>query len=355
MNISPMRNRDKSAVRHKNIPFFIPHAGCPHDCVFCSQEKITSVARCGESGIKDELMRLDALMKAHSLVADGSQTELAFFGGSFTAIEPQRLDALLAAGRKYIDSGIVSGIRISTRPDCIDRNMLEKLARAGVTDIELGIQSTDDAVLEAGGRGHTARDSENACALVREYGFSLVGQMMVGLPRSSLMSEIMTARDIVSFGCDGARIYPTVVFEGTALYRMTLDGEYAPLSNDEAADRCAACLDVFDANSVNVLKIGLHSSEELAHAPFGPNHPAMGELVEGRLYRSRAEKQLAGIDVRGKCLTLYVAPGCESKAAGHKRENRNYFLSKYLLSGFRVRACEGIARLEVKVGVEQNI
>ena len=178
--------------------------------MFCAQEKITSVPR-GEIPLREELENLHALMER----CPGGESELAFFGGSFTAIEPERMDALLLAARGYVDSGAVSGIRISTRPDCINRPVLERLKAAGVTAVELGIQSTDDAVLCASGRGHTAQDSRDACALVRAYGFSLVGQMMVGLPGSDMRKELQTARDIVGFGCDGARIYPTVVFSGT--------------------------------------------------------------------------------------------------------------------------------------------
>lgn len=177
-----------------------------------------------------------------------------------------------AAGRRggYVRSGAVSGIRVSTRPDCISRPVLEQLKAAGVTAVELGIQSTDDAVLRDAGRGHTARDSRDACALVREYGFSLVGQMMVGLPGSDAEKEAATARDIAAFGCDGARIYPTVVFAGTALWEMTLAGAYRPLGNEEAAARSADCLEVFVNAGVNVLRIGLHASEALSEAPFGP-------------------------------------------------------------------------------------
>lgn len=255
----------RNSAAHRTIPFFVPHAGCPHDCIFCAQDKITATAR-GEIPLREELARLHALMAR----CPGGETELAFFGGSFTAIEPARRAALLDAAAGYVRSGAVSGIRVSTRPDCISRPVLEQLKAAGVTAVELGIQSTDDAVLRDAGRGHTARDSRDACALVREYGFSLVGQMMVGLPGSDAEKEAATARDIAAFGCDGARIYPTVVFAGTALWEMTLAGAYRPLGNEEAAARSADCLEVFVNAGVNVLRIGLHASEALSEAPFGP-------------------------------------------------------------------------------------
>lgn len=214
----------RSSSPHKTIPFFVPHAGCRTTACSARREKITSVPR-GEIPLREELENLHALMER----CPGGESELAFFGGSFTAIEPERMDALLLAARGYVDSGAVSGIRISTRPDCINRPVLERLKAAGVTAVELGIQSTDDAVLCASGRGHTAQDSRDACALVRAYGFSLVGQMMVGLPGSDMRKELQTARDIVGFGCDGARIYPTVVFSGTRLWELTRSGAYRPL------------------------------------------------------------------------------------------------------------------------------
>lgn len=338
----------RSSSPHKTIPFFVPHAGCPHDCVFCAQEKITSVPR-GEIPLREELENLHALMER----CPGGESELAFFGGSFTAIEPERMDALLLAARGYVDSGAVSGIRISTRPDCINRPVLERLKAAGVTAVELGIQSTDDAVLCASGRGHTAQDSRDACALVRAYGFSLVGQMMVGLPGSDMRKELQTARDIVGFGCDGARIYPTVVLFGTRLWELTRSGAYRPLDIGEAAERSAACLEIFVSAGVRVLRIGLHASESLAEAPFGPTHPAIGELAESLLYRRRIAALLAGRPTAGRRLTLYVPPGAQSKAAGHKRANTDWLRKTFALAGVSIYPCADCAPYTVKTILEE--
>lgn len=208
--------------------------------MFCAQEKITSVPR-GEIPLREELENLHALMER----CPGGESELAFFGGSFTAIEPERMDALLLAARGYVDSGAVSGIRISTRPDCINRPVLERLKAAGVTAVELGIQSTDDAVLCASGRGHTAQDSRDACALVRAYGFSLVGQMMVGLP-ARICGRSCRPRAISSVSAVTARgsIRP-LYFPGTRLWELTRSGAYRPLDIGEAAERSAACLEIF--------------------------------------------------------------------------------------------------------------
>ena len=277
---------------HRNIPFFVPHAGCPHCCVFCSQVKIT-----GHSADKDidtELLELKELLESSGR-SGGVESRIAFFGGSFTAIERTRMVALLSTANEYIKKGVASGIRISTRPDCIDEEILDLLKKYSVTDIELGIQSTDNKVLIASERGHTAEDSFKAAELVKRYGFTLGGQMMIGLPESTKESELQTARDIISMHADEARIYPTVVFENTKLCDMTKSGGYTPLTTDEAVDRTAECFKLFVDAGVKMLKIGLHASENLANAPYGATHPAIGELVKSRVYADGI------IEKAGKC------------------------------------------------------
>lgn len=271
--------------KHRNIPFFVPHAGCPNCCVFCSQTKIT-----GRSAVQEdseaEKRELASLLDSIEL-RDETDSRIAFFGGSFTAIPRDRMVGLLETAQEYIKKGVASGIRISTRPDCVEDEVLELLKSYGVTDIELGIQSTDDGVLALSGRGHTAKQSFDACARVLKHGFSLCGQMMVGLPASDREKEIRTARDIVSMGAAEARIYPTAVFEGTELFRMTERGEYIPLTTESAVERTADCFEIFLSADVRVLRIGLHASESLAKAPFGATHPAIGELVKGRVLANR--------------------------------------------------------------------
>ncbi|MBO4452385.1 MAG: radical SAM protein [Clostridia bacterium] len=266
---------------HRNIPFFVPHAGCPHCCVFCSQVKITGVR--AERSPDEEIKELRELLE-NSGKSEGIESRVAFFGGSFTAIERERMISLLSVADEYIKKGVASGIRISTRPDCIDEEVLGILAEYGVTEIELGVQSTDDKVLALSERGHTAADSFKAADMIIKKGFVFGGQMMVGLPGATAASELQTAEDIVKMGAKESRIYPTAVFKNTKLYDMTLSGEYVPLTTEEAVDRTAACFRVFLDNGVNVLKIGLHSSENLAAAPFGATHPALGELVKSKVY-----------------------------------------------------------------------
>lgn len=243
------------------------------------------------------------------------ESQIAFFGGSFTAIQRCRMEKLLSVANEYIQKGTASSIRISTRPDKIDSEILDLLARYKVTNIELGVQSTDNSVLSASNRGHKAEDSFRAARLIADSGFVFGGQMMVGLPNATPESELQTARDIVKMGAKEARIYPTVVFEGTALHEMAEKGEYIPLSLEEAVGRTAECYRIFLDAGVKMLRIGLHASENLKNAPMGANHPAIGELVKSRVYTDIiAEK--AG-DCKGKILSIGIRSKDVSMLRGH--------------------------------------
>ncbi len=304
-------------AKHKNIPFFIPHEGCGFECIFCSQTKITGVCRTKRQ-IDEECAALrDTVEEALGTLGE-NKVEIAFFGGSFTGIERERMVALLEAASGYIGDKI-TGIRLSTRPDYIDGEICRILKSYGVTAVELGIQSVSDRVLECNKRGHTAYVSEKACYLVRENGFLLTGQMMCGLYGSSRDDEVETAKAIVRWGCDSSRIYPTVVFEGTVLYRLALSGKYAPLDMADAVSRAADCAEIFINNGVEILRIGLHSSENLAKAPFGAAHPALGELVMSEVYYRKILPKL--LNVSGDYAVVFVPPGCISKAVGQKRSN----------------------------------
>lgn len=302
---------------HRNLPFFVPHAGCPNCCVFCSQVKIT-----GECAEKDPDTELTELQYMLDNVEDGfDESLIAFFGGSFTAIGRKRMESLLAKANEYIKKGIASGIRLSTRPDKIDSDVLDVLKRYNVTHIELGVQSTDDKVLSACERGHLAKDSFESARLITEKGFVFGGQMMIGLPEATLESELKTARDIVRMGAKEARIYPTVVFEGTKLYDMTLNGSYVPLTLESAVERTAKCYKIFRDAGVKVLRVGLHATENLADAPFGANHPALGELVKSRVYTDIiAEK--AG-NCKNKILSVGIRRSDISMLCGHKNSAIN--------------------------------
>lgn len=298
---------------HRNIPFFVPHAGCPNCCVFCSQTKITGQS--AEKDINTEIFELKELLENDC--GGFEKSLIAFFGGSFTAIEKKRMEALLSLANEYIDKGVAEGIRISTRPDCIDEEILAILKKYRVTHIELGVQSTNDSVLRASKRGHGASDSFEAARLITEGGFVFCGQMMIGLPGSAPEDEIKTARDIIAMGAIEARIYPTVVFEGTELFKMAESGEYTPLTNDAAIERTAKCCRLLEEAGVKILRIGLHASENLKKAPLGANHQALGELVKSRIYSDiiaeragNCKNKILCIGIRASDISMLRGHGC---------------------------------------------
>lgn len=319
--------------KHVNIPLFIPHLGCPNDCVFCNQRTIS-----GHGDFKIENARKE-IEDALSTVSQGTPTEIAFFGGSFTGIERGLMISLLELAEEYVKSGRVESIRLSTRPDYIDGEILSILSRYSVKTVELGLQSFDTDVLKASKRGHSAQCAKDACKAVKQAGFELIGQMMIGLPSSNTEKEVETARTICELGADGARVYPTVVFARTELECMRVRGEYAPLELDDAVERTKNVLDVFDRAGVPCIRVGLCASENLSDASkavAGANHSAIGELAMGRLYFDRICEELDKRGIRGGGVRIYVARGCVSKAVGQKKQNKDKICEKYDLEWIKV-------------------
>ncbi len=324
--------------KHVNIPVFIPHLGCPNDCVFCNQRTISGKLKFKAESVVSEIEEVLSTVSAET------ETEIAFFGGSFTGIDRGLMLSLLDIGQRYIDSGRVSGMRLSTRPDYISPEIIEILLRYGVKTVELGIQSMDNRVLSASRRGHTAERTVEACALVKSAGFELIGQMMVGLPGADIESERKTAEAICRMGADGARVYPTVVFFDTELCEMAKRGEYIPLCEDEALERTKEVLKVFDSFGVPCIRVGLCASENLSSpdAVFGgANHSAIGEMAIGEIFYEKMNSLLAEkepCDYERKTAVFYVPEGCTSKAVGQKRKNILRLCDKY--SNLRIKIVE---------------
>lgn len=305
-------------MQHRNIPIFIPHMGCPHQCVFCNQRSIS-----GKSSFDPTQVRA-TIETALSTIPSDAETEIAFFGGSFTGIDRALMLELLNTAQDFVDRGFVGGIRLSTRPDYISDEILEILSHYSVRHIELGLQSMSDRVLAECRRGHTADEARRACLAVKKAGFSLVGQMMIGLPGSTPEAEEETAREICALGADAARIYPTVVFYDTPLCHLAQAGAYTPLSTHEAAERSARALRILRERGVPCIRIGLCASEELVSAETvyaGPNHPALGELVWNAYYFDEIKALLAREGLLGRRVTLYFPERTYSKVIGQKRAN----------------------------------
>ena len=313
--------------RHVNIPVFIPHLGCPNMCVFCNQRFISGVEEFVPEKAREQIEKV-----LTSVRGTDTECEIAFFGGSFTGIDRSLMLSLLDMAEEYVNKGEVIGIRMSTRPDYISEEIIGILKNYTVTAVELGIQSFDEKVLIASKRGHTPDASRRAMTMLKDAGFTTVGQMMIGLPMSTRETEMECAREICSLGASAARIYPTIVFHGTELSDSTDGGEYTPLTLDEAVSRSADVLGIFEENGVECLRIGLCESENLHSDKSyykGPNHPSLGELVYSELYRRRICGLLDKTDVRGRKLTVTVSAGETSKAAGQKRKNTEFIMAKY--------------------------
>ncbi|MEG1874468.1 MAG: radical SAM protein [Angelakisella sp.] len=299
-----------------NLAIFIPHSGCPQQCSFCNQRTISGSRRPPEPEQAAALCR-SALA---TLPSHCGQVEIAFFGGSFTAIDRPYMVALLQAVHPFLSDSRVKGIRVSTRPDAIDDQRLTLLQDYGVTAIELGAQSMDDAVLRQNRRGHTAQQVRTASALVQRYGFSLGLQMMTGLFGATVLSDTQTGHSIAALCPDTVRIYPTVVLGGTQLAKELAAGHYHPPEVADSIPLCADLVELFLQHGITVIRLGLHASEGLEGEVLGGcYHPAFGELVYGELYFRRILEQITRLG--GSSFLLRSAPRCISQVVGQKKTN----------------------------------
>ena len=322
-------------MRHINIPIFIPHLGCPNMCVFCNQRSISGKMDFDISKVKNEIEQALSTAKNDDFI------EIAFFGGSFTGIDRNLMISLLSLAQEYINAGRASSIRLSTRPDYIDGEILDILSSYSVGTIELGLQSMDDEVLKISKRGHTSFCAENACKMIKARGFSLIGQMMIGLPSSTVEKEIYTAKKICEMGADGARIYPTVVFYETELCEMMQSGVYSPLTNEEAVERTKEALKVFIENNVPCIRVGLQSGENLSdasHVAGGANHSAIGELSMSAIYLDRICQYIDEnlLSKTPEKIIIYCPVGEVSKVVGQKRKNIQKIYEKYGIKSVKV-------------------
>lgn len=280
--------------KHAIIPIFIPHLGCPCQCVFCNQQKITARTKAVST---DEVRETVERYLSTLGDLDTSEIEIAFYGGSFTAIPIDAQTAYLEVANEYIDQGRVSSLHISTRPDCIDEEILENLKRYNVSTIELGVQSFSDEVLRLSKRGHDSDIARKAARLVKERGFKLGIQLMIGLPGDSLESCIYSARETVALSPELARLYPTLVIDGTELYDMYEDGSYEALSKEEALLRTKEMYKILHKAGINIMRVGLKSTDiiggsDLSAINGGTYHPAFRQLVEGEIAYEMLKEQL---------------------------------------------------------------
>ena len=325
--------------KHANIPIFVVHMGCPNQCVFCNQRLISGTSSFSPCTVREQIE-----VAAKTLRESGRRAEIAFFGGSLTGIERSLMIELLNTAQEYVEAGVVSGIRMSTRPDYIDEGILEILSRYTVSCVELGIQSMSEDVLRITKRGHSVEDTRRACSLLRKANIPFAGQMMVGLPGSSPKDEVACAQEICRLGAVAYRVYPTLVFRHTELESMYGAGQYEPLTLEEAVTRMSAVMEIMEDAGLHCLRAGLCESDNLHDADSfcaGPNHPAIGELARSALmFRNMKaaceEKRRNGVCLNGSLATFSVAVGKASAAAGHKRENILHLCAEYGIKSVKI-------------------
>lgn len=309
-------------MKHSNVAIFVPHNGCPNCCSFCNQVKITGQQNQPTS--QDVINAVEIAMQSKGY--NPVMSEIAFFGGSFTAIERSYMIELLSTASVYVKANKFIGIRISTRPDFINDEILTILKEYGVTSIELGAQSMCDDVLTANHRGHTAQHVVEASNLIKKYGFNLGLQMMTGLYKSTPDKDIYTTQQIINLKPATVRIYPTIIMKNTMLADYYQSGKYKTYSLEDTVELCAKLLTMFEDNNIRVIRLGLHSTEELADSMVaGPWHPSLGELCSSRIYRNKIETYIKENNLPTGFYSVSVNPKEISKALGQKRSNIDYF------------------------------
>ena len=322
-------------MRKYNLPIFIPHRGCPFDCVFCNQRKITGV----DTDITPDYVKgiIGEFLK--TIKKEDSTVEIAFFGGSFTGMNLSVQEEFLKVATEF--GTYIDGIRLSTRPDYITDDVIELLKRYNVTTVELGVQSSDDGVLQSNNRGHNFSHVINATNMLKAAGINVGHQMMLGMYSSTPEKDIKTVRDIIELKPVCVRIYPVVTLNGTALEKIYNTGAYVPYTVIQAAELAKDAVCEFRKNGIDVIRVGLHSSDELdspGTVVAGPYHQAFGELVESLIYRDKIEDEILKENLKN-CEFEFICPkGDVSKAVGHKKMNAEYFSKKY---NIRLRIKEG--------------
>ncbi len=317
-------------MKYYNIPIFVAHEGCPFQCVFCNQRHITGA----DTSVTPIMVRETVENYLKTIPEGEKKVEIAFFGGSFTGISEEKQTALLEAAYEFVKDKKADGIRLSTRPDYISDRILERLLKYGVKTVELGVQSMDDEVLVASGRGHTKETVKKAVSLIKKYPFKLGLQMMIGLPCDTEEKSLKTAEEIIALNPDFVRIYPTLVLKDTYLQKMYEKGEYRAWSVDETVGVLKKILPAFSEKGIDVIRVALAVTDEISPQGAlvaGPFHPAIRELAEGEIY---FDKMCSMLEKDSALRAFSVNCGEISKALGNGRKNAKRIKEKY---GFEIK------------------
>ncbi len=322
--------------KHAIIPIFIPHQGCPNDCVFCNQRSIT--ARTAIPGPDDVRATIEKYLP--TLTGRGLETiEVAFFGGSFTGLDMELQSTYLRVTKEYKDKGLINKIQLSTRPDYINTQILDNLKYYGVDIIELGVQSFDEEVLKLSNRGHGIGCVYESASLIQNFGFELGLQLMIGLPGDTLEKDIFSAKELIKIGPSIARLYPTIVIKDTPLYKMYLNGAYRPLPQEEAVHITKEMYKIISAAGINIIRVGLKSTDVINDSSLGAIaggtfHPAFRQLVEGEIAKDMLESQLIEFLSKNEEIsskTVYFSSRNESYSnmVGNRKINKKYFADRF--------------------------
>ena len=311
--------------RNYIIPIFVPHVGCPNDCTFCNQKSISGQSK--KITTKEVKDTIEKYLK--SFKEEYAHKEIAFFGGSFTGMEIEKQEELLKTAYEYIKDKKIDMIRISTRPDYINKDILKMLKKYGVKTIELGVQSTNDYILKKAKRGHTFEDVKKASKLIRRYRINLGHQMMVGLPESTRIDELNTAKDLAKLKPRMIRIYPVLVIKNTELEKDYENGEYIPLTLNQAVERCKEIFYFFISKRINVIRMGLQNTDVISdpmksdksEVVAGPYHEAFGQLVEAEAWYDSILEKIKKFNVKVKEIEIEINPDDINNVIGHKKEN----------------------------------
>jgi len=315
--------------KHFIIPIFIPQLACPFQCIYCNQHNISGILK---EPTEQEIIKI---IEQHlsTIPSDNNFIEVGIFGGSFTCLPENEQEKYLKIIQPFFESGAINGIRLSTRPDFINEDILKVLKRYNVATIELGAQSLDDEVLKLSGRGHKAKDIINASKLIKQNGFSLGLQMMLGLPGDTLERSLKTAKAIVTLNADNTRIYPTLVIKDTTLEKLYRENNYMPLPLEDAVEWAKECYKIFEEADVKVLRMGLHPSEGLLSGESlvaGPFHVSFGELVMTALWKEIYTKEKVFQKRKlNNSIIIAVPKGQLNAATGYNASNKKILLQSF--------------------------
>jgi histone acetyltransferase (RNA polymerase elongator complex component) len=330
------------------IPIFLPHAGCPHRCVFCDQSSITGVR--STRPLTDVGDQIEAFLKFKT--ARRSRVQIAFFGGNFLGMPADKIKRLLSEAAEYVKAGRVNSIRFSTRPDTIDRQRLDIIKNFPVATIELGVQSMDERVLSATKRGHSALETKKAIQRLKELNYEIGVQLMVGLPGDTPERSIASAQRIARLKPDFIRIYPTVVLAGSPLAAWYRKGDYVPLSMEAAVSQAKNLYLIFKNENIRVIRMGLQASEDLEKGSAilaGPYHPAFGHLVYSEVFLDMAIAELESSNSTGQTITLHVHPRSVSKMSGLKNRNIKKLRGNFHLQSVEIVPDDSLKEDQLKV------